>query len=114
MIVVAITGASGVVYGKRLLEVLNEMRIDTAVVLTDPAKIILEYELQIGEEDIKNLATEYYHSNDLTTSINSGSFQFDAIYCRPVGDCGTECPPVCRKPEAGACDDCSGCQRGGH
>jgi 4-hydroxy-3-polyprenylbenzoate decarboxylase len=83
MIVVAITGASGVVYGKRLLEVLNEMRIDTAVVLTDPAKIILEYELQIGEEDIKNLATEYYPSNDLTTSINSGSFQFDAMVIVP-------------------------------
>jgi len=83
MIVVAITGASGVVYGKRLLEVLKNMGIETAVVLTDPAKIILEYELQTGEDEIKNLATEYYPPKDLTTSINSGSFKFEAMVIVP-------------------------------
>ena len=40
MIVVAITGASGVIYGVRLLEVLKKMEKDTALVVTEPARII--------------------------------------------------------------------------
>ncbi|WP_048190854.1 UbiX family flavin prenyltransferase [Methanobacterium sp. SMA-27] len=83
MIVVAITGASGVVYGKRLLEVLKDIGKDTAVVVSDPAKIILEYELGIKEDGIKKLATEYYYPDDLTSSINSGSFQFDSMVIVP-------------------------------
>jgi flavin prenyltransferase len=83
MIVVAITGASGVIYGKRLLEVLKEKNIETAVVLTDPAKIILDYELNSTEEEIKDLATEYYPSKDLTTAINSGSFKFESMVIVP-------------------------------
>jgi 4-hydroxy-3-polyprenylbenzoate decarboxylase len=83
MIVIAITGASGVVYGKRLLEVLKDLNEETALVITDPAKIILEYELGIGIDEMKNLATEYYPPKDLTSSINSGSFQFDSMVIAP-------------------------------
>ncbi|MFY9639120.1 MAG: UbiX family flavin prenyltransferase [Methanobacterium sp.] len=83
MIVIAITGASGVVYGKRLLEVLNDLGEETALVVTDPAKIILDYELGIKDEDLKKLASEYYLPKDLTTSINSGSFKFEAMAIVP-------------------------------
>jgi 4-hydroxy-3-polyprenylbenzoate decarboxylase len=83
MIVIAITGASGVVYGKRLLEILNELGEETAVVVTDPAKIILEYELGIEEDEIKKLASEYYSPKDLTSSINSGSFKFESMVIVP-------------------------------
>ena len=38
MIVIAITGASGVVYGKRLLEVLNDLGEETALVVTGPGQ----------------------------------------------------------------------------
>ena len=65
MIVIAITGASGVVYGKRLLEVLKDIGEETALVVTDPAKIILKYELGIEEEEMKELASEYYSPKDL-------------------------------------------------
>ncbi len=83
MIVIAITGASGVVYGKRLLEVLKDLGKETALVVTDPAKIILEYELGIKEKDIKTLASEYYLPRDLTSSINSGSFKFESMVIVP-------------------------------
>ena len=58
------------VYGKRLLEILNDLGEETAVVVTDPAKIILKYELGIKEDEIKILASEYYSPKDLTSSIN--------------------------------------------
>jgi 4-hydroxy-3-polyprenylbenzoate decarboxylase len=83
MIIVAITGASGVVYGKRLLEVLKDLGKETALIITDPAKIILEYELGINENEMKNFADKYYNSKDLTSSINSGSFRFDSMVIVP-------------------------------
>ena len=83
MIVIAITGASGVIYGKRLLEVLKDLGVETALIVTDPAKIILDYELGIKEEDIKMLASEYYLPKDLTSSINSGSFKFESMVIVP-------------------------------
>ncbi|SCG85760.1 UbiX family flavin prenyltransferase [Methanobacterium congolense] len=83
MIVVAITGASGVAYGVRLLEVLNELDEETALVVTDPAKIIFKYELGLGEEEVSKLASRYYKPGDLTASINSGSCRFKSMVIVP-------------------------------
>ncbi|QUH24122.1 UbiX family flavin prenyltransferase [Methanobacterium alkalithermotolerans] len=83
MIIVAITGASGIIYGLKVLEALKERKIDTALVITDPARIILEYELDLKIEDLKNKATCYYEASDLTSSINSGSFKFESMVIVP-------------------------------
>jgi flavin prenyltransferase len=83
MIVVAITGASGVVYGVRLLEVLKEMGKDTALVVTEPARIILNYEMGIVEDDLKKLCHHYYDPGDLTSAINSGSCRFESMVIIP-------------------------------
>ncbi|MGZ7048256.1 MAG: UbiX family flavin prenyltransferase, partial [Methanobacterium sp.] len=83
MIVVAITGASGVIYGLRLLEELKKLGVDTALLITDPAKILLKYELNIDEKELKNLADVNYDPEDLTASINSGSFKFDSMAIVP-------------------------------
>ncbi|MGZ7136467.1 MAG: UbiX family flavin prenyltransferase, partial [Methanobacterium sp.] len=83
MIVVAITGASGVIYGLRLLEELKKLGVDTALLITDPAKILLKYELNIDEKELENLADVNYDPEDLTASINSGSFKFDSMAIGP-------------------------------
>jgi len=83
MIVVAITGASGVIYGVRLLEVLKELNRDTALVITDPARIILKHELNMEEEELKELTSVIYDPKDLTASINSGSFRFNSMVIVP-------------------------------
>lgn len=83
MIVVAITGASGVVYGVRLLEVLNVMNIDTTLLVTKPAEIILKYEMGIEEEELKTLVDRDFNPKDLTTDINSGSCLFDSMVIIP-------------------------------
>lgn len=83
MIIVAITGASGVIYGVRVLEALSEAGRDTALVVTDPAKVIFRYELGMEENQIRKLASEYYDSKDLTASINSGSFSFSSMVIVP-------------------------------
>jgi flavin prenyltransferase len=83
MIVVAITGASGVIYGVRLLEVLQELGKKTALVITDPAHIILKHELGHDEQYLKNLCYRYYQPYDLTSAINSGSCRFESMIIVP-------------------------------
>ena len=69
MIVVAITGASGVIYGKRLIEVLKDLGKDTTVVVSDPAKIILEYELGIKEDEIEKVFLLGYRQKGIEISL---------------------------------------------
>ena len=51
MIVVGITGASGVIYGIRLLEALKELEIESSLVISDAAKIVIESETDYTVED---------------------------------------------------------------
>ena len=75
MIVIGITGASGVIYGIKLLEALKELNIESALVMSDLAKVVIESETDYSSEDVINLADNYYDFHDLTASINSGSFK---------------------------------------
>ena len=63
MIVVAITGASGVIYGIRLLEVLNELNIENSLVISDAGKIVIESETRIELQ--KFLTTLINHKNEI-------------------------------------------------
>lgn len=83
MIVVAITGASGVIYSVRLLEVLKELGEHTTLLITEPAKIILEYEMGITETKVEKLADRNFNPKDLTTDINSGSCRFQSMVIVP-------------------------------
>lgn len=83
MIIVAITGASGVIYGIRLLEVLKELGKDTALIITEPAHIILDYEMGVNEDYLKTLVNNYYQPDDLTSMINSGSCRFESMIIIP-------------------------------
>ncbi|MBR0271864.1 MAG: UbiX family flavin prenyltransferase [Methanobrevibacter sp.] len=83
MIVVAITGASGVIYGIRLLEALNELKIENSLIISDAAKTVIKSETDFEIEDIIELSDNYYEFNDLTASINSGSFKFESLAIVP-------------------------------
>ena len=83
MIVVAITGASGVIYGIKLLEALNKLNINNALVISDAGKIVIESETEYSVEEVMKLANNYYEFDDLTASINSGSFKFDSLAIVP-------------------------------
>ncbi|WP_407378670.1 UbiX family flavin prenyltransferase [Methanobrevibacter sp.] len=83
MIVVAITGASGVIYGIKLLEALNELKIENSLIISDAAKTVIKSETDYEIEDIIKLSDNYYEFNDLTASINSGSFKFESLAIVP-------------------------------
>ena len=75
-LVVGITGASGVIYGIRLLEVLQRQSdIETHLVMTKPAERTIAEETSYRVADIKAMATVVHSITDIGASIASGSFR---------------------------------------
>ena len=82
-LIVAITGASSVIYGKRLLEVLRDKDIETYLVISHTAERIIEHELDTAKKDIENLASHVYEADDWNSPIVSGSFKTDGMVIVP-------------------------------
>lgn len=79
----AITGASGVVYGKRLLEVFREKRVETHLVVSRAAEKLIKHELGLTKKDFEKLATRSYDVDDLSAPLMSGSFKTDGMVIIP-------------------------------
>lgn len=82
-LVLAITGSSGVVYGVRLLEACKKLGIETDLVISKAAEILLELELGKKPGELQNLATRSYPPDDLTAPIASGSYRVDGMVIAP-------------------------------
>jgi len=83
-IVVGISGASGVVYGIRLLELLRAAAgVETHLVLSDPAKRTIVEETDWVVKDVEALATHRHDNKDIGASIASGSFKTDGMVIAP-------------------------------
>jgi len=74
-IVIGISGATGAIYGIRLLEVLKEHNIETHLVISEGAALTIKAETKYSIEAIKNLANYNYNNKDIEASISSGSFK---------------------------------------
>ncbi len=85
-IVVGITGASAVLYGVRLLEVLqSQPEVETHLVMSRAAGITLRLESpEWTIERVKELADVVYRENDIAASIASGSFSVEAMVVVPA------------------------------
>jgi 4-hydroxy-3-polyprenylbenzoate decarboxylase len=82
-LVVGISGASGAVYGIRLLEVLKGKGVETHLVITPWGEEMIRVETEMSPEDVKNLATIVYDDKDMAARVSSGSFQFDGMIVIP-------------------------------
>jgi len=78
--VVGVTGASGVVYGVRLLEALPGRK---TVIVTDDAAKIAEIELGISKREILSKADAHYENTDMFSPLASGSVKFDSMVIAP-------------------------------
>jgi flavin prenyltransferase len=86
-IVIAITGASGAIYAKLLLDVLTlrqaqgDNLFEVGVVLSDNAKIVWEHEL--GNQEYNNYPAIFYNKNDFNAPFASGSAKYDTMVIIP-------------------------------
>jgi len=81
-IVLAVTGASGVIYGIRLLEELKN-KSKVYLIISQNAKKIIEYETTYSINELKEMAYEYFEENNVESKLASGSFSYDAMVVCP-------------------------------
>ena len=82
-IIVSITGASGAIYGIRLLEVLRECGVETHLIVSKSANLTIATETSFSIGDIKKLANYAYHPSDIGAKISSGSFKVNGMIVAP-------------------------------
>ena len=80
-ILVGVSGASGAIYAYTLLKNIKE---EKHLIISDNAKELIEFELNIKTENFKKLADYFYEDSDLSAPVSSGSFKIDAMIIIPA------------------------------
>lgn len=83
-LVVAITGASGAIYGIELLKILRDFpQIETHLIISKSAAITIAHETQYKISEVKTLADHYYNIENIAACLASGSFKVDGMVIAP-------------------------------
>ena len=82
-IAVGISGATGAIYGIRILEVLKELGVTTHLVLSEAAETTINMETGRNITEVKALASELHDISDVGASIASGSYMIDGMIIAP-------------------------------
>jgi 4-hydroxy-3-polyprenylbenzoate decarboxylase len=98
-LIVGISGASGTIYGVRLLELLAPLSVETHLVISRAAEVTLAHETDFKVADVKALADVCHGADDLAASLSSGSHKTLGMIVAPcsvrsmseiaTGLCGT-------------------------
>lgn len=83
-IIVGISGASGTIYGIRLLEVLKRMdNVETHLILTHGARLTMAHETKYDIKDVEDLADVIHSPDNLAACVSSGSFKTSGMVVAP-------------------------------
>ncbi|MDB5728096.1 MAG: putative aromatic acid decarboxylase [Noviherbaspirillum sp.] len=81
--VIGISGASGVIYGIRMLQLLRELNVETHLVMSRSAQVTLAHETSLGVAQVRDLADVTYSNADIGAAISSGSFRVAGMVIAP-------------------------------
>jgi len=82
-LIVGISGATGAIYGIRLLEALSKSNVETHLIITEAAEKTILMETSLKVKDVKSLAKVSYDIKDLGGDISSGSFLSEGMVIIP-------------------------------
>jgi len=82
-LIVGIAGASGVIYGVRMLEVLKNRGIETHLIISEAGKLNIKIETDYDVEDVLAMADFTYNNKQIAASVASGSFQTMGMVVAP-------------------------------
>lgn len=82
-IIVGVSGATGIVYAERLLQVLRELGVETHLVITKPGELTIAHEWWGSSKDLRALADVTYPVADIGAAIASGSFRTMGMIVAP-------------------------------
>ena len=74
-LIIGLSGASGVIYGIRLLQSLRAQPVETHLVMSKSAEVTLAYETDMKVSDVQGLADVWYPASDMGAALSSGSFR---------------------------------------
>ena len=82
-LIVGISGASGIIYGIRILQALEDSPIETHLVMSESARLTLSSESDMTVKDVEALATEVHHIKNIGATIASGSYKTMGMVVAP-------------------------------
>ena len=83
-LIVGISGATGAIYGVRILEILSDIEdVETHLVLTKAGKMTIQVETAYSTKDVESLADVVHDINNIGASISSGSFRTEGMVIAP-------------------------------
>jgi 4-hydroxy-3-polyprenylbenzoate decarboxylase len=82
-IILAITGASGAIYGLRTLETLDRLGLETHLIISPMGQRVLAEETGVSLADVQKLAAHVYRPDDLGAPVASGSYPTDGMLIVP-------------------------------
>ncbi len=82
--IIGISGATGVIYGIRLLEVLRDVKdVETHLIVSEMGKVTISMETDYTVDAVEKMATRAYNIKDLAASVSSGSYKTDGMIVAP-------------------------------
>ena len=82
-LIVGVSGATGVAYAVRLLEILRELQVESHLIITKPGEMTLAYETDLATRDLRDMADVTYAIGDVGAAISSGSFRTIGMVVAP-------------------------------
>ncbi|MDP6593531.1 MAG: UbiX family flavin prenyltransferase [Candidatus Marinimicrobia bacterium] len=82
-IVIGISGASGVIYGVRIVDLLKEMDLETHLIISESGKKNIAIETDYQVEEVQKMASSVYQNVEVGANIASGSFLTDGMVVAP-------------------------------
>jgi flavin prenyltransferase len=82
-LVLAITGASGVIYGIRMLELLKKLKVETYLIMSEWGAKNVKIETDRTADYVRSLATKCYEDGNMAAPMSSGSFKTDGMAVVP-------------------------------
>jgi 4-hydroxy-3-polyprenylbenzoate decarboxylase len=82
-LVVGISGATGAIYGIRLLQMLKEADVETDLIISDWDRVTIQHETEYTVPEVEALATQIYSNKNLAAAISSGSFRTNGMVIAP-------------------------------
>lgn len=87
-LIVGVTGATGIIYAVRALDVLRSLGIETHLIMTKPAELTMAYETDLSKKDITERADHCWPISDVGAPMSSGSFRTRGMLIAP---CSMRC-----------------------
>jgi len=82
-LIVGLSGASGIIYGIRLLQLLRPLPVETHLVITRAAEVTLAHETELKVQQVQALADHVHGAGDMAAPISSGSFKTMGMIVAP-------------------------------